>query len=194
MKKLLLLFVFAFFGVVVAQAQMSPRFGVKAGANYAGLGGDDAGDVDRIFGAHGGLFVSLPLVEDFFSIKPEALFSMKGAESKDDDSKLKLNYIDVPVLAQINAGPLYFEAGPQVSFRVSGELETPAGTVDDLEDLGYKSTLFGYAAGIGVAATPLGLSIGVRYNSDFSNITDNDDSKVHNSVFMLTLGYMFPGR
>ena len=194
MKKILLLFVFAFCTVVVAQAQLSPRFGIKAGANYAGMEGDDAGDSDRVFGAHGGVFVSLPLVEEFFSIKPEVLFSMKGVESKNDDFKLKLNYIDVPVLAQINAGPLYFEAGPQASFRVSGKIETDTGSTDDLEGAGYKSALFGYAAGIGLAATPLGLSVGVRYAGDVSNITDNDDVKMRNSVFMLTLGYMFPGR
>ncbi|MBC5775893.1 PorT family protein [Pontibacter sp. KCTC 32443] len=193
MKKLFL-FVFAFCTVLMAQAQMSPRFGIKAGVNYAGLEGDDAGDNDRIFGAHAGVFVSLPLVEDFFSIKPEALYSMKGAESQDDDFELKLNYIDVPVLAQINAGPLYFEAGPQASFRVSGKIETDLGSTDDLEDLGYKSFLFGYAAGIGLASAPLGLSVGVRYSGDASKITDDDDTKIRNSVFMLTLGYMFPSR
>jgi len=192
MKKLLLLFVFAFLTVAVAQAQISPSFGVKVGANYSGFEGDNAGDQQRIFGAHAGLFVSLPIVEDFFSIKPEVLYSMKGAESEDDLFETKLNYIDVPVLAQINAGPLYFEAGPQASFRVSGKIKTPAGESDDLEGLGYKSALFGYAAGIGLA-TPLGLSIGVRYSADASKITDNDDNKVRNSVYMLTLGYAFGG-
>lgn len=194
MKKLLLLFVFAFLTIVVAEAQISPRFGVKVGANYSGFEGDNANGVDRIFGAHAGVFVSLPLVEDFFSIKPEALFSMKGGESEDDQFETKLNYIDVPVLAQINAGPLYFEAGPQASFRVSGKIKTPAGETDDLKGLGYKSALFGYAAGIGLASTPLGLSVGIRYSADASKITDNDDNKVRNSVYMLTLGYMFPSR
>lgn len=195
MKKTLLLFVFILATVVAAQAQ-SPRFGVRVGANYSGLSGDDpTAYTDRMFGFHAGITSQFALTSDnFLAIQPEILFSKKGAESKDDNRKIKLSYIDVPVLAKINAGPLYFEAGPQVSFRIGGDIEQDGNNiVDDLDF--YKSTSFGYAAGVGLASTPLGLSIGVRYNGDISKLNDVDNiSDRRNDLFMLTVGYMFPSR
>lgn len=193
MKKVLLLFAFILTTVFAAQAQT--RFGVKVGANYSGFEGDDADGADRRFGFHAGVTANFPVVEDFFSIKPEILYSQKGAKLEDiDEVKYRLSYIDVPVLAQINAGPLYFEAGPQVSFRVQDKLEIDDSSIDVDSD-GLKRTAIGYAAGIGLASTPLGLSIGVRYNGDFSNLYDDDDAAdFRNGVFMLTLGYMFPSR
>jgi hypothetical protein len=53
------------------------------------------------------------------------------------DSKITLNYIDIPVLLQYNATPqLYFSAGPQVSF-LTGAYQFSTG---DLED-GRESTI-----------------------------------------------------
>ncbi len=180
---------------MAAQAQMqAPRFGVKAGANYSGFTGDKGIAKDRLWGFHAGVTAQFPLTSDnFFAIQPEVLYSQKGAESKNDSYKVKVSYIDVPVLAHVNAGPLYFEAGPQVSFRVAGEIENNGTTlVDDLDM--YKHTSFGYAAGIGLA-TPLGVSVGVRYNGDFSQLNDNDNAASYkNSVFMLSLGYTLPAR
>lgn len=194
MKKRILMLVLALTTVVAAHAQ-GPRLGIRAGVNYAGFGGSDADNLDRIWGGHAGLTANFPLsVDNFFSIQPEILYSMKGAETSADDVKWKINYLDVPVLGRVNAGPLYFEAGPQVSFRVGGEVDVNNTTIT--EDLGdYKRTSFGYAAGVGLQATPLGLSIGVRYNGDISKLYDNTNiGNYRNDVFMLTLGYLFGGR
>ena len=194
MKKRILMFVLAMTTVVAAHAQ-GPRLGIRAGVNYAGFGGSDADNLDRIWGGHAGLTANFPVSSDnFFSIQPELLYSMKGAETSADDVKWKINYLDVPVLGRVNAGPLYFEAGPQVSFRIGGEVDVNNTTItDDLDD--YKRTSLGYAAGVGLQATPLGLSIGVRYNGDISKLYDNTNvGNYRNDVFMLTLGYLFGSR
>ncbi|WP_439880434.1 porin family protein [Pontibacter sp. MBLB2868] len=196
MKKTLILFVLAMVTTVAAQAQMqAPRFGIRAGANYSGFSGDDADNLDRLFGFHAGVTSQFMLSSDgFFAIQPELLFSTKGAESKDDSFKYKISYLDVPVLARINAGPLYFEGGPQASFRIGGDIESNGVNIDDNLDQ-FKRTSFGYAAGIGFASTPLGLSLGVRYNGDISKLYDNENvSDARNNLFMLTLGYTFPTR
>lgn len=170
-----------------AQAQVS--FGLRLGANYSGLSGDDTdviGDPDRILGAHAGLTANIMLSGDnFFSVQPELLFSMKGAEN--DDSELRLYYIDVPVLARVNTGLLYFEGGPQLSVNVGDNQDV------DGFDTDFKTLGLGYVAGIGVG-TPLGVSLGVRYNGDFSKLFDEGDAKIYNDVFMLTLGYTFGRR
>jgi hypothetical protein len=196
MKKTLILFVLALVTTVTVQAQMqAPKIGIRAGANYSGFSGDQADNLDRMFGFHAGITSQFTLTsDDFFAIQPELLFSTKGAESKDDKTKWKISYLDVPVLARVNAGPLYFEGGPQASFRVGGDIEeNGVNKVDNLDM--FKRTSFGYAAGIGLASTPMGLSLGVRYNGDVSKLYDNENvSDARNNVFMLTLGYTFSGR
>ncbi|TPE45143.1 porin family protein [Pontibacter mangrovi] len=193
MKKLFLLFAFTLATIFAAQAQA--QIGIRAGVNYSGLTGDEMDATDRLFRFHAGLTSKFFLSSDeFFALQPEILFSQKGGESKDDNYKLKVSYIDVPVLAHINAGPIYFEAGPQVSFRVAGETEVGNTTYDDDIDQ-FKRTSLGYAAGVGLAATTLGLNVGVRYNGDISQLNDNDHApEFRNSVFMLTLAYMLSGR
>jgi len=191
MKHTLLIFVLMLATVFAANAQ---SIGIRAGVNYTGLTGDDQIASDRMFRFHAGLTSKFYLTSDeFFAIQPELLFSLKGAESDDDDYKIKISYLDVPILAHINAGPIYFEAGPQVSFRVGGDVEFNGNNIiDDLDD--FKRTSLGYAAGLGFAA-PMGFTVGVRYNGDISKLYDNDDiSDARNSVFMLTLAYTLPGR
>ncbi|PTX22869.1 outer membrane protein with beta-barrel domain [Pontibacter mucosus] len=192
MKQTLLIFALLLATVFAADAQ---SIGVRAGVNYSGFSGDDSFASDRMFRFHAGLTSKFFLTTDeFFAIQPELLFSLKGAESDDDDFKVKVSYIDVPVLAHINAGPIYFEAGPQVSFRVGGDIELNGTNIqDDLDD--FKRTSLGYAAGVGFVAGASGLTVGVRYNGDISKLYDNDNiSDARNSVFMLTLAYTLPGR
>lgn len=191
MKKTILLFALALTTMVAAHAQ-GPRIGIRAGVNYSGFAGSAADGLHRIWGAHGGLTANFPVSADnFFSIQPEILYSMKGAENSDDTWKVNGNYLDVPVLGRVNAGPLYFEAGPQFSVKLSDNLDgNPPFMADE-----FKSTSFGYAAGVGLQATPLGLSVGVRYNGDVSKLYDNTSlGNYRNDVFMLTLGYLFGSR
>lgn len=192
MKQTLLIFALLLATVSAADAQ---SIGIRAGVNYSGFSGDDSFASDRMFRYHAGITSKFFLTTDeFFAIQPEVLLSLKGGESDDDDFKVKITYIDVPVLAHINAGPIYFEAGPQVSFRIGGDIEmNGTNIVDDLDD--FKRTSLGYAAGLGFAAGSSGLTVGVRYNGDISKLYDNDDiSDARNSVFMLTLAYTLPGR
>ncbi|HEY4651611.1 MAG TPA: porin family protein [Pontibacter sp.] len=184
MRKLLFLFAFVLVATFSAQAQVG--IGLRVGANYSGLRGDDAGDPERIFGAHAGLTANFPISADnFFAIQPALLFSMKGAKNNNTD--LRIYYIDVPVLARINAAPLYFEFGPQLSVNVGDNVD-----VDGSND-GYRRAGLGYAAGLGIG-TPMGVSLGVRYNGDISKVYDVGDAKIYNDVFMLTLGYTFGSR
>ena len=187
MKKYLLLFAFALIATVSAQAQVG--IGLKVGANYSNITGDDAPDVyERIFGGHAGLTANIPISSDnFFAVQPELLFSMKGAKNDVTDADLRLYYIDIPVLARFNAAPLFFEFGPQLSINVGDNIDLDGAEPD------YRRTGLGYAAGLGIG-TPMGISLGLRYNGDISKLNDEGDAKVYNDVFMLSLGYTFMSR
>lgn len=183
-----------------AQAQ-SARFGIKAGASLTNV--TNSSDAAYKFGFNGGVVANFA-VNDMFSIQPEVLYSNKGLKEKNssDNTRLALNYIDVPVLAKIATGAtgLFFEVGPQVSFRTSAEYKNSNASVS-LNDA-INSVDFGYAAGLGFQ-TESGGMIGLRYNGGLTNVakdkgnvmgfpTTGSDGK--NSAFQLYIGYLFGGK
>lgn len=197
MKKLVFLVV-AFFAFSFAQAQDGIKLGFKAGGNLSSATGDDvSGEVEYKFGFHAGILVNYG-VSDLVSIQPELLFSNKGWQTSDEDItvKINLNYIEIPVLAHINTGALFFELGPTLAFNVSSRVTASNG--DDEESTDLKDLIgvepetldIGYAAGIGYKLES-GLGFNLRYNGGLSKLFE--DSKSHNSNFMLSLSYTLGG-
>lgn len=122
------------------------RIGVKAGATYSNVSGDDVSqftgsNYDASLGSYklgynAGLSLSVPLSSDgFFSLQPELLYNRKGYEIQtqsksganltaygtnvskvEQEQQRVLHYIDLPILAKIRAGGLTFQLGPQVSY------------------------------------------------------------------------------
>ncbi|MFC6996168.1 porin family protein [Rufibacter roseus] len=220
MKKLLFLFAAV---VVSYTTQAQATFGLKGGLNYSNLSGDlkDEERFNNKIGYNAGIFLNAPIVGDFFSIQPEVLYSNKGYRYDDKvvstvqtpvvgageeyryEGSANFNYIDVPVLARVKAGPIFFEAGPQVSYLVSvndktkqynnrtGELITRNTSEKSKE--GYSDFEVGYAAGIGFA-TQGGISLGLRYTGAFTELTDDsptrgDFKNARHSVFQLQVGF-----
>lgn len=213
MKKLLFTAVVVFaFGVSSAQDM---NFGVKAGLNVANLTGDIE-DANSLIGAHAGVFAEFK-ISDKFSFQPELLFSMQGAKQKfseteiiagetytyTEESKEKLNYINIPLMAKYYAAEKFsLEVGPQIGFLMSAKNDyeytetyagvsySESGSVDVKEF--YKGIDFGLNFGVAYDFTE-NLLAGVRYNLGLSNINDVGDSnyKIKNSVFQVSLGYRF---
>ncbi len=221
MKKRILMFVLAMTTVVAAHAQ-GPRLGIRAGANLSNLSGDltDDSRFNNKLGYHAGITANFPISADnFFSIQPELLYSNKGFKNNPEDfdrngtritreGSVNFNYLELPLLARINAGPLYFEAGPQASYllgiRDNTEQTPLISTGDRISPDGMNRFELGYAAGIGFGM-PNGISAGVRYTSGFNRILndnnnnsttyfDGDLRNARHSVFMFTLGFAFGGR
>ncbi len=164
-------------------------FGAKAGANFATLGGDfDNAETRTSIHLGGVLEVS---ISDVFSVQPEILYSSQGAGSDlDDDDVLKLDYINIPILAKYYVvDNLSIEAGPQIGFLLSAEVEE-GGDTEDIKDI-TKSTDIGLNFGLGYKLDS-GLNFGARYyfGSDINDIEEDSD-KITNSVFQLFVGYFF---
>ncbi|QIL76915.1 MULTISPECIES: porin family protein [Hymenobacter] len=228
----------------VAQAQDPGgfRIGVKAGATYSNISGDNVEQItganyssdfgDYKVGYNAGVSLSIPLSSDgFFSFAPELLYNRKGYEISSTlknpsagISKLEveqsrvLHYLDVPLLAKINAGGLFFELGPQVSYLFGSKNKSQTttkytnGDKDKVEDNSgfldytgvsrddaYKSDLAQFdisgVAGIGYM-TEGGISLGLRYARGFNSLIDTKDTdnepKAFNNAFTLQLGYLIP--
>jgi hypothetical protein len=129
-----------------------------------------------------------------------------------------LHYLDVPILAKINAGGLFFELGPQVSYLFGSKNKQQTttkysdGTKDKVEDNGSfqnytgafqsssdKSDLAQFdiagVAGIGYQSEA-GLSLNLRYARGFNSLIDtkntDNEPKAFNNAFTLQLGYLLP--
>jgi len=213
MKKIALLMIL---GLSISFAQAQAKFGVKVGANYSNLSGDltDEDANQSKVGLLGGIIANFPLSSDnFVSIQPELLYSQKGYQYQDEEvniagamynykGKFNFNYLDLPVLLKINAGPIFFEAGPQASYLlgIRDNRERELNGIDDkswakVEKDNLSELEIGYVAGLGFQA-PMGVGIGLRYNGSINALAkDNSDelTNARHSVFQLQLSYMLGG-
>jgi len=189
MKKFLLAAVFAVVGMGMSNAQ-DVSFGVKGGLNLATLGGD-ADNVDSRTSFHLGGFAQFDL-SDKFTIQPELVYSSQGAVNSDDsDVVIKLDYINLPVIAKYAVAEGFtVEAGPQIGFAINRQISFD-GEDEDLDDE-FKS--FDFALGVGAGyELESGIMFSVRYNLGLANISefDDDDFSINNNVFQLSVGYKF---
>jgi|GEM_PF-2047548 len=194
-------------------------------------------------GYHAGLTLSIPLSSNgVISLNPELLYNRRGYglnfetertgyitlngttfEVKNHmrhEQQRRLHYLDLPVLARINAGKLFFEAGPQMSYLLASRLhqsststtvdsrEVPPGTPTgggsgpaQVADQGerFRGDLsrveVGVVAGVGYQ-TAGGLSVGLRYQHGLSSIrrrnASTDQQPVYTQAATLQVGYVLP--
>lgn len=230
-----ILFALAFVvGVGGTAAAQGLSYGVKVGANYANVWGKNALDGYKYkAGFLGGLAVNYAF-NDFASLQVEALYSNKGFTLDDAEvnttangvttkykyeGKFNINYVDIPILAKIDAGPIFFELGPQAGIRTDSNFSTdtkmkvgddvvaesftdnnsdvlPGYTKKDSKNGGIPRFDIGLVAGVGFDVAP-GVSIGVRYNAgvktlvDTKNVEAGDEPRIFNEAFQAQVGYMF---
>jgi opacity protein-like surface antigen len=173
-----------------AKAQSPMSFGVKAGINMANVSSDvEEAELKRKTGFVAGLFATKEMNPNV-GLQIEALYSMRGAKTDGpDETKINLNYIDVPVMARLGSqttgGTKYYViTGPQLSLKVKGEVEFDGVAVDLEDDL--KSTDFGWVIGAGVDMNRL--TFDVRYTLGLTDI-DTTDESVKNRTFSVMVGY-----
>jgi hypothetical protein len=181
------------------------RVGILAGVNSATLGGKDAEDADRLTGLVAGVYLTMPFAGSL-AFRPELLYSQKGAETSFDDedgsgkAKFKVNYFDIPVLLQYEAGTTdvrpHVYAGPSFGFKASCKVEGSGSGVSvsvDCDDAEADIKSFDLGGIIGAGLTfPLGTmrgAVGARYQHGFSDLAD--DATVKNRVVSLYVGLEF---
>jgi len=187
MKKILLFSaLFLLFSVHTAQAQI--EVGLKAGANFASLTGDDFDSWDGKTGLHVGAYLILQFMEAL-GLQAELLYSGVGAKfsSSGSSSELKLDYLTLPVLLRLHliAG-LHALAGLQIGFLLSAK----DGDFDIKDDL--SSTDFSLV--FGLAYQILRFNIFARYVLGLSEIDDSEfSSDAKNGVFQLGVAFRLFG-
>ncbi|MET0945253.1 MAG: porin family protein [Flavobacterium sp.] len=185
------------------------KFGVKGGLNLSNFSGDTEGiDFKSRVGFNVGGFVEIKL-SDQLAIQPELLYSTQGAKVDNfgvelegnfytADVQFNLSYINIPVMFKYYIVEKFnIEAGPQIGFLTSAKTKTTVqgfsgSDEQDVKD-SFESIDFGLNLGAGYDFTEH-FSANARYNLGLANIAKTepgDDSKLHNGVFSLSVGYKF---
>ena len=207
MRKIALLIALTIFGLTQANAQ---NFGFKGGYNYSSFNGDVAKDntLKGLSGFYVGALLELPL-GDVLSLQPEVIYSRQGAaweqknilgEFKKD---LKLDYLNIPVMAKVNLGPLFLQGGVQFGFLVGKpEVSYTRGAqrvTEKVDKDAYAAFDFGVGAGLGVNLSQH-FFVEARYtltnaldpnNNSLKNAHISDDNNFKNAVLSLGLGVKF---
>lgn len=186
MKKAFVLFVLAS-AALPAFAQL--KLGLKLGmsttqfdANEVGITNPGGGEFlklnleDTPFGIHAGVVIQARL--GAFVLQPEILFNSNRVDYKVDDLSgstvvasirtEKYQYMDIPVLLGLRAGPLRIHAGPEAHIFINSSSELF--DFDGYEQK-FQQATFGWIGGLGLDVWNLMLD--VRYEGNFSKFGDH---------------------
>lgn len=196
--------------VLATGVQAQAAIGIRAGVNSASLSIEEDGvaveDFSSRFGFHGGVDLAL-MFGDMFGIEIGGQYSQKGAKAEEAGAtlKLKVDYIDAPVVFAINVPtnsqivPRIFAGGVasfEASCKISGEIDGVSASQDcSDEDIGarksvYFSGIFG--AGVAFAAGPGSFVVQGAYQIGLTNISDEDGVDAKANVVQGSVGYRFP--
>ncbi len=180
-------------------AQMSDgfRFGLKLGVNGSNVYDDaKAEDIKKRVGVTGGVFVQIPLGGKRLSLRPELLFTTKGAaydylNNKNPD--IKINYLELPLSLEYHLfGVVNLHAGAYASLLASGDGDV-SGVPGQLEKTSFEDFDFGWHAGTGLDFGGLGLHF--RISRGLKNVGTQSASQLlgdlKNSAWAFTISYGF---
>ena len=209
MNKIILSIVFTLVLSSLTQAQ-DIYYGAKVGGNVSHLfySGDDTNfnDVSKMkLSTHIGGFVEI-MLDDFFAIQPELLYSVKGArfiDLEDDDykSSLVLKYISIPVVGKYYVTKhLDIEIGPQIAYLLSAKSVIRGDAFqsnygDEAASVDQKDMLrdfdLGITGGVGYVFDT-GFYLNARYNMGVLNAYESKpefDDVLRNGTIQFSVGY-----
>ena len=185
MKKIFLMLIATMTLLSLVSAQQT-HFGLKAGMNVSSVDLKNGDDFNTKTGLHIGGLAHIHISRQF-ALQPELVYSMQGG--KDGDEKLKVNYINIPLLAQYMTNDGFrLQTGPQLGLLTSAKSEYGDVEFDTKDDM--SSVDFSWIFGAGYLF-PSGFGIDARYNHGISNISDDESFEARNRVFQFGVFYQF---
>lgn len=181
------------------------KFGLKAGLNFSKINNKYAA-FDNAFepriGFHVGPTIELP-ISKIISIESALLLSTKGYRQDLSyvavHTEVNLLYLDFPIVGKatfdVKAIKMFGTIGPYIGYGLSGEIISD----DEREKVkfgsnaedDFKNMDFGLAIGTGIEVKSIQISL--TYNAGLANIsnTNNEDAKIKNQVYSISIGYKF---
>lgn len=165
----------------VGSFNLQPKVGVSI-ANLTEPKGSDP-RVGVVAGVEGEYQAS-----DIFSVSAGVLYSMQGAKVNSVDATNRLDYINVPIMANVYVVKgLAVKLGVQPGFNVSNKLK--ADKLKAIENYVKEAQSVDVSIPVGLSYEYNNFQLDARYNWGVSKAFKWSDAK--NSVFQITLGYKF---
>lgn len=210
MKRAAILIILTFLPLLAAQAQYT-RFGAKAGGGFTHAVGSDApsDEIRHIASLNAGFIYSYEFVSAF-AVQAELNYAEKGFVyegyplNNDEyiDGDIRLRYIELPLLAKIQKGGLFAEAGPYVAYLVSEYSQTDRlssasqGTSSPVVLGPQEYTMsdfnrfdYGYTVGVGIILDN-GFFLSVRNTGGLRSFSTGLNQR--NMAWQLSIGYLRP--
>lgn len=136
-----------------------------------------------------------------FSLVTEMYFMRKGGILKANNplttnrSGLRLNTIELPVLARFHVGKFYLNAGPSIAYTISGRSK-----IEDMSSkLSFKNSAGGFkrfdagvqvGGGVELPVKQRRIALDIRYNYGLTNIAYS--SEIYNRAIMISVHFSKP--
>jgi len=148
-------------------------------------------------------------ITPMFSIVPEIYFAIKGGTLKENNpltgakSTLRINSLEMPVLARLHINKLYLNAGPYAGYNAGGRMKiygtnSTAETITKLSfgnsPADFKRWDWGFQAGAGYNFNLKQsiLTLDVRYGYGLVNVSQNVDR--YNRMLNISVQVSRPGK
>lgn len=173
-------------------------FGPMAGLNISSL--NNYANTSSKAGLLAGAFLNYSS-KNWFGLGVQVVYNGLGAKLTTPTETIRLNYIQVPILAtyylsgsntQGSFRPKFF-AGPHVNFLLNAKNKD--GNNLNPNNLYYKSTELGLTFGAGFNYAVMDktwLNFDVRYGLGLTDATQAPKVNITNNAFAITLGLSFP--
>jgi len=182
-------------------------YGVRVGANFSGVSGDNIAIEESNMQPSVGAFLSLPLT-NWLAVQPEVAYRPHDVKLSSDQGfsaqtwRYTTHYLAVPVLLKAyvpspGASKLHLIAGPDVAFKLGGNVESAASQMEELPPAfgsEFSGTDVGAVVGAGFDQYAAGrvFSLDVRYKIGATDlVSDLDGASLYDRSFSITVGMGF---
>ena len=124
------------------------------------------------------------------SIQTELLYSPQGAKLISEDSVIRLDQINVPILFQYKLdNNIRVQAGPQLGFLMNAWADYD-GATHDIKNR-FRKVDLSLSTGLSYPLTPNGIVIDIRYNLGLSRISTDNFYRSSNRGLQISVFYLF---
>lgn len=189
-----------------AQSAEGAAFGIKVGPSFSNVtfkGDGEKPSTSLKTSFQGGFYANLPIADELY-IQPSLMYEGKGAKFKatEGSGELNLNYVTLPINILLKPemvnGAWFVGVGPYIGYGISSKMKVGNNSWDPFKKNGSnEADLKRFDGGLNVQAGyefSAGFNIGINSNLglvNISNDTNDDNEKMTNTSFGVTLGYTF---
>jgi hypothetical protein len=187
--------------ILIFSVESKAQLGLKIGYNFASQPDKDvtAGYSSKSLNSfHAGVFFDKDLIP-LLDVRVGLDYSPKGFKEENGDwyNQVKLNYIELPVLAKVKIGPFYGLGGFYGAYAMNGENKIHAVGSDltwdvefDNDEISRWDAGMKFGAGFQFGLGPVHVFTQADYSFGLLNVSTSDNLNFKNNVFGISAGVL----